>query len=268
MCSPCISRGLATFNLSGTHRLDCVLPLHLVKSGSSRLLFPFYLLHIMFTADLSWTDAGTEKVGERKERIARERSIHSTTPSVYSYRSSRASSIADERELWWASGFRKAKSLTPMRKGRPSTAQSTGTDKSRRLSNGLHFITSTLDQDPEESSSPPAIPCTSSLTSTVPSGEFLGPPILDGSISELEGDRSSHSSMSSTSSSSHEMPWTQRPPHKVEVVEIRPQMPRSIMVRPSARSLKNAPPPENFRSFSPSFNRRKMCVYFIIGTAS
>lgn len=214
----------------------------------------------MFSADLSWTDAGAEKVGERRQRIARERSIHSATPSVYSYRSSRASSIADDRELWWASGFRKAKSLTPMR-ARPSTAQST--DNSRRTSSGLRFITSNLDQEPEEESSPqPDIASSSTMASTIPSVDFLGPPKLDGGLSEFAGDHSSYGSTSSSSFSSNEIPWSLRPAPKVEVVEIRPQMPRSIVVGPAPRSPRSPQSPGNLRSFSPSFNRRKMCVHF------
>lgn len=76
----------------------------------------------MFTADLSWTEAGTETVGQRRERKSRERS--STANSVATSTSPRSSLNGErERDLWWSSGLRKARTLKPCLR-RPSSARS------------------------------------------------------------------------------------------------------------------------------------------------
>ncbi|KAF2856310.1 hypothetical protein T440DRAFT_384613 [Plenodomus tracheiphilus IPT5] len=77
----------------------------------------------MFAADLTWAEPGVEKVGERRERRARERA----TPagSINTSNSSRGS-VNTERELWWTSGLRKAKGIKPkLSLMRPKTGRST-----------------------------------------------------------------------------------------------------------------------------------------------
>lgn len=157
----------------------------------------------MFSADLSWTEPGTEKIGERRERIAKERSTPSAEPSISSSPSSRASesSIADERELWWASSIRKARNLKPAKLARPSTSLSTATQHSRKPSAGLPR---TSDSDSPSSvkdpSLHPAYTYLSTLSSTLPSGAPLDP--LEYEVPELEGDLSSRATNSSVSRSS------------------------------------------------------------------
>lgn len=217
----------------------------------------------MFTADLSWTDAGAEKIGERKERIARERSLYS--PSVYSYRSSsRASSIADDRELWWASGFRKAKSLTPMRQVRPSTSRSavTGISQSRRTSSSLRFITSSLDQESQDPPPEPDLTYASTLPPNVTAGELLYLSNLEFGASGSEGDRSSRGTTSSGSLSSREHSWAPRSAPTPEIVEIQPQTPRSITIRSPTRNPESEPAPTwaDLQHLFPSNSQKKRCV--------
>ena len=159
----------------------------------------------MFSADLSWTEPGTEKVGERRERIAKERSIHSATPSIISSRSSKASasSIADDRELWWTSGLRKAKNLRQHKKVRPSTSRSTATDTSRRTSTGLRFVDPETNQELRDPSLQPAWTYSTTLSSTLPSGAPLDPPEYE--VPELEGDLSSRGTNSTGSRSSRKL---------------------------------------------------------------
>ena len=215
----------------------------------------------MFTADLSWTDEKAEKVGERKERIARERSLYS--PSVYSYRSSsRASSVADDRELWWTSGFRKAKSLTPMRQVKPSTPRSgpTNISQSRRTSSSLRFITSSLDQEPQDPPPDSDVTFTSTLPPNISAGELLDLSNLEFGTSGSEGDRSSRGTTSSDSLSSREHSWAPIPAPTPELVEIRPQTPRSITIRSPTRSPEPAPSWADLQHLFPSDSHKKRCV--------
>ncbi|KAF2447792.1 hypothetical protein P171DRAFT_231903 [Karstenula rhodostoma CBS 690.94] len=159
----------------------------------------------MFSADLSWTDPDTEKVGVRRERIAKERSLHSTTPSVSSSRSSIASSFADERQLWWTSSLRKAKSLKLNKKARPSTSRSNVTDASRPTSTALRSIESEPSRELKDPSLQPGWTYSSTLSSNLPSGAPLDSPAPEYEVPELEGDLSSRGANSTGSRSSRKL---------------------------------------------------------------
>ncbi|KAF1968660.1 hypothetical protein BU23DRAFT_260424 [Bimuria novae-zelandiae CBS 107.79] len=214
----------------------------------------------MFSADLSWTDPGTEKVGERRERIAKERSLHSATPSIISSRSSKASSIADNRELWWTSSLRKAKSFRPNKKARPSTARSSATDSSLRTSNGLRFVEPDSSQELRDPSLQPAWTYSSTLSSTLPSGAPLDPPATECDVPELEGDLSSRGTNSTGSRSSHERRWSLKPSPKVKIIdeidEIHPRSPRSFMTRATRRDSEAAQS-EEAASLAVSHDRKR-----------
>jgi hypothetical protein len=158
----------------------------------------------MFSADLSWTDPDTEKIGERRERIAKERSLHSTTPSVTSSRSSIASSLADDRQLWWTSSLRKAKSFKPNKKARPSTSHSNVTEVSRRTS-GLRSLETEPSGELKDPSLQPSWTYSSTLSSNLPSGAPLDPPAPEYEVPELEGDLSSRGANSTGSRSSRKL---------------------------------------------------------------
>ncbi|KAF2176741.1 hypothetical protein K469DRAFT_645200 [Zopfia rhizophila CBS 207.26] len=138
----------------------------------------------MFSADLSWTDPDTEKVGERRERKARERSSSSATPSLKSSKSSK-SSISVDRELWWPSSLKKAKSVKPSKRLRPDTSR--GIDHARKQSGSMPH---SLDLEPpvrmKDPSLQPGWTYSSSLSSTLPSGASLDLPEYE--VPELEGD--------------------------------------------------------------------------------
>lgn len=156
----------------------------------------------MFSADLSWTDPDTEKVGERKERIAREkekeRSTSSAAPSIDSSKSSK-SSIPDDRELWWTSGLRKAKNIKPTRKSPPGTSYSTHERKKASISLPRALEVETSD-DLIDPTLQPSWTYTTSLSPTLPSGASLDPPEYE--VPELEGDLSSRGTDASDSRSS------------------------------------------------------------------
>ena len=158
----------------------------------------------MFSADLSWTDPDTEKVGERRERLAKERerseSSASCAASVKSTTSSR-SSIAVDGELWWTSSLRKAKSIKPIRKLnlRPGSSRSAGHSRS-----GSGALPATLELDTsgdfKDPSLQPSWTYATCLSPTLPSGAPLDPPEYE--VPELEGDFSSRCTNSSGSRSS------------------------------------------------------------------
>ncbi|KAF2686531.1 hypothetical protein K458DRAFT_429530, partial [Lentithecium fluviatile CBS 122367] len=163
----------------------------------------------MFAADLSWVEGdGVEKVGERKERKARERSTPSVSvePSIRSSRSSRdsVSSTADDKEMWWTSSLKKAKSLRPNKKARPTTSRSTATQHIRKTSASLPEAIETDDfalphklRDP---SLQPSWTYSSTIATKLPSGAPLDPPVYE--VPELEGDYSSRGTVSSGGSRS------------------------------------------------------------------
>ncbi|KAF2706889.1 hypothetical protein K504DRAFT_69910 [Pleomassaria siparia CBS 279.74] len=154
----------------------------------------------MFSADLSWTDPDTERVGERRERKAKERSTSSVSPSLGSSRSSK-SSILEDRELWWTAGFKKAKALKSSKKGRPDSSHSAAL--SRKTSSALDR---TVKHDQSHHLRDPTLQpewtYLSSLSTTLPSGASLDTPEYE--VPELEGDLSSRCTNSSASPSSRE----------------------------------------------------------------
>jgi len=153
----------------------------------------------MFAANLSWADPDTEKVGERRERIAREQSSSPAAVSIRSSGSSR-SSVPDDRELWWTSGLKKAKSLKPSGKGRPDTSQRI-TTPSRNASISLprNFENEPL-HELRDPTLQPGWTYSTTLSTTLPSGGPLDPPEYE--VPELEGDMSSRCTNSSGSRSS------------------------------------------------------------------
>ena len=161
----------------------------------------------MFSADLSWTDPNVEKVGERKERIAKERSTSSTSPSIKSCSKSSRDSISsaqEERELWWTSSLRKAKSLKPLRKTstfRPGSSRSFATEASRK-SSGTHSRHAEVEstRDVHNPVLQPAWAYSHSLPPRHHPRKPLDPSVHE--VPELEGDGSSHGTTSSGSRSS------------------------------------------------------------------
>ncbi|KAF2866731.1 hypothetical protein BDV95DRAFT_504302 [Massariosphaeria phaeospora] len=169
----------------------------------------------MFSADLSWVDPDTEKVGQRKERIARERSA-SATPSLKSTRSSK-SSIPEDRELWWTTGLKKAKNLKPTR-ARPETSYST--IRPRKVSS-VFPPTRESQTDPLELKDPtlqPAYTYTTKLSPALPSGASLDLP--ENEVPELEGDYSSRYTNSSGSRSSRKFRRLESPGKAKAVEEV------------------------------------------------
>lgn len=150
---------------------------------------------IMFSVDLSWTEASAEKVGERRERIARERSTPSATPSIKSTISSSTSikSITKDKVLFWTSNVKKAKSLKPIksaRSDRPGTSRSTATSHSRKTSNSSpRHIEIDVSHHWRDPALQPAWTYTSSLSPNLPSGQPIESPAYE--VPELEGDGSS-----------------------------------------------------------------------------
>lgn len=159
----------------------------------------------MFSADLSWADPNTEKVGERRERKAKERSLHSTTPSVTSSRSSVTSSLADERQLWWTSSLRKAKSFNPNKKKRSTTGRSNAADTSRPASTLLRSGEPDMTNELKDPSLQPGWTYSSTLSSNLPSGAPLDPSAPEYEVPELEGDLSSRGANSTGSRSSRKL---------------------------------------------------------------
>ncbi|KAF2019005.1 hypothetical protein BU24DRAFT_458724 [Aaosphaeria arxii CBS 175.79] len=180
----------------------------------------------MFSADLSWTDPGTERVGERRERLAKEhehqRSISSASGegSIKSSRSSKSksskSSAPVDKDQWWPTGFRKSKSIKSSKKNnlldvRPISSRDSGqsmrllpsrdSGQSHRLSTPIP-ATATIDhnlgKDARDVARKPKY--TLSLSPTLPSGAPLDPFECD--VPELEGDLSSQRTNSSGSRSS------------------------------------------------------------------
>lgn len=144
----------------------------------------------MFSADLSWTEPNVEKVGERRERKARERS--STAGSIKTSSSSRSSLSAD-RELWWTSGLKKAKGLQSSIL-RPSSNRSTNSPRTTR------FAPTNLDLDlPQGLKDPtlqPSWTYATTLSPTLPSGAPFDLPVHE--VPELEGDSSSRRTTSTS----------------------------------------------------------------------
>jgi hypothetical protein len=137
----------------------------------------------MFSADLSWTGPDTEKVGERRERKARERS--STANSIKTSTSSRSSVVAG-RELWWSSGLKKAKGIKSNIL-RPSSHHSTKSQTTIRSDRKKLEIQ--LPHNLKDPTLQPHWTYASTLSPTLPSGAPFDLPVHE--VPELEGDSSS-----------------------------------------------------------------------------
>jgi hypothetical protein len=230
----------------------------------------------MFAADLSWIEGGSvEKVGERKERKARERSTPSLseTPSIRSSRSSRnsvVSSVADDREMWWTTGLKKAKSLRPKKMSRPTTSWSTAThaiQHSRQTSASIPETTEaegvTSNRKIRDPSLQPSFTYSSTISSRLPSGAPLDPPVHE--VPELEGDVSSRYTGSSGESRSSresyqsiveryiahadcvdERQWSLKGPGRVKVIdevhEVQQWSPQPFVTRNMGRNIEAAEP--------------------------
>jgi hypothetical protein len=149
----------------------------------------------MFSADLSWTDPDTEKVGQRKERIAKERPLSSSTQSIRSSSSSK-SSVLDDKELWWPTSLKKAKNVIPSRGPRPVTGRS---NHPKKPSISVPLPIDPTNQEVRDPSLQPSW-IYSTIHTTLPSGASLDPPEYE--VSELEADLSSRRTGSSDSHSS------------------------------------------------------------------
>ncbi|KAF2638146.1 hypothetical protein P280DRAFT_551789 [Massarina eburnea CBS 473.64] len=192
----------------------------------------------MFAADLSWTaDVGNEKVGQRRERKERERSSSASfvSPSSSTSKSSKASvaSISEDRELWWTTSLRKAKSLRRLKKksSRPDTGRSNTTEHSRNPSN---VASGQLEENvPREFRDPTLQPnwtLQSSLSTRLPSGQPLYRPVYDRpvfEVPELEDNASSRGTASSGSYSSHERQWSLKGARVSAIDEVRETPPLS-----------------------------------------
>ncbi|CAO2650454.1 Nn.00g017460.m01.CDS01 [Neocucurbitaria sp. VM-36] len=157
----------------------------------------------MFTADLSWSDPHTEKIGERRERKARERST--TAGSVKTSLSSR-SSISVDRELWWTSGLKKAKSIKPNLL-RPMTSRSSS---QKTVHANPKKPDLKLTNDFKDPTLQPGWTYSSTLSQTLPSGASLDLPEYE--VPELEGDTSSRRTDSTGPRLSHDRRWEIKTP--------------------------------------------------------
>ncbi|PVI07090.1 hypothetical protein DM02DRAFT_581002 [Periconia macrospinosa] len=160
----------------------------------------------MFSADLSWTEASVEKVGERRERIAKDRATPPATPSIKSTISSSTSikSVTKDKILFWTSNLKKAKSLNPIksvRSDRPGTSRSTTASHSRKTSGSSpRHVEIEVPHHWRDPALQPAWTYSSSLSPNLPSGQPIEPSVHE--VPELEADGSS-----TTNHISDERPW-------------------------------------------------------------
>ncbi|KAF1939536.1 hypothetical protein EJ02DRAFT_254775 [Clathrospora elynae] len=155
----------------------------------------------MFAADLTWVEPrDAEKVGARRERIAREQSI--TAESMKTSTSSR-SSVSTNRELWWETGLKKAKSMKP-KILRPSTSRSS---RSARVPQKLDLK---IECDLKDPAVQPGWTYSSTLSPTLPSGDALD--LQEFAVPELEDNVFSRRTDSTQSRSSHDRQWEVRTP--------------------------------------------------------
>jgi hypothetical protein len=151
----------------------------------------------MFATDLP-LEQEAETVGARRERKTRERSIRSnsinTSRTSISSANCSANSASTDRELWWSSGLKKAKSIKP-RILRPSTGQTANSQGTAKTVPTKLDLTCTHDfKDPALQ---PSWTYTSTLSATLPSGDPLHP--QQDEVPELEGDISSRKTDSTRS---------------------------------------------------------------------
>jgi hypothetical protein len=135
----------------------------------------------MFSADLSWTEPDTEKIGQRRERKARESS--GTAGSIMTNTSSRSSRSGD-RDTWWTLGLKKA--LSP-NTSRPKSRRSTSSQKT--VQTNTKKLELRLPSSLKDPVLQPSWTYASTLSPTLPSGASFDLPTND--VPELEGDTSS-----------------------------------------------------------------------------
>lgn len=160
----------------------------------------------MFAADLTWADPGAEKVGERRERKARQRGA-TPAESIDTSNSSKSSVNAD-RDLWWTSGLKKAKAIRPRLSGiRPKTGRSSSSE----------------DSDHRIASRPQSMICENTHSAwTYPTTHPLQPPREDPpefDVPELEGDVSSRYTDSIEPPPSHNARLEVKTPNTVSSVD-------------------------------------------------
>ncbi|KAF2276067.1 uncharacterized protein EI97DRAFT_501370 [Westerdykella ornata] len=187
----------------------------------------------MFTADLSWTDPKTEKVGERRERKAREkekgkeRSVSSATPTATTSRATASISSGksagsktrwkngDDREVlqWWPASLKKLKACkAPGGRGKLEVEMGSAKAKvSARLATisspqTVRLETSTLgnrnqNKERDTVAQPPWI-YSSSPFQTLSSGTSVHPPLPYYEAPGIEVDISSHATANSANPSS------------------------------------------------------------------
>ncbi|KAF2264589.1 hypothetical protein CC78DRAFT_616740 [Lojkania enalia] len=195
----------------------------------------------MFSADLSWVDPDVEKVGERRERKAKERPSSSAALSIRSSQSSK-SSIPDDKEIWWPASLKKAKQTIPIARPRPETTHSG--HKSRKPSISVPQPIEIEPRDVRDPTLQPAWTYSTSLHSTLPSGAPIDPPEYE--VPELEGDLSSRRTGSSGSRSSNERQWGWKSPGKIKIIdevhEVQQLSPTSYIARTTRLSEESAEP--------------------------
>ncbi|KAL5120254.1 hypothetical protein ACEQ8H_001812 [Pleosporales sp. CAS-2024a] len=154
----------------------------------------------MFSADLSWGGPDTETVGERRERKARERA--STAGSIKTSTSSRSSVVAD-RDLWWTSGLKKAKSIKSNYLRPSSEHSSTSQATAQSAKKGKLGL-----QTPDSFENPTLQP---EWTYTAPFDSAID------EVPELDGDSSSQ--RTNSTETPQERRWAVRTPVHVDSIE-------------------------------------------------
>jgi hypothetical protein len=147
----------------------------------------------MFATDLP-LEKEAETVGARRERKNKERSIRSNSITTSRASTSSNNSVSTDRELWWSSGLKKAKSMKP-KMLRPSTGRPANSQKTAKTVPTELDLTRTHEfKDPALQ---PSWTYTSTLSATLPSGDPLHS--REDGVPELEGDMSSRNTDSTRS---------------------------------------------------------------------
>ncbi|KAI4625302.1 uncharacterized protein J4E87_005149 [Alternaria ethzedia] len=199
----------------------------------------------MFATDLP-LDQEAESVGARRERKTKERSIRSNSIHTSRTSTSSANSGSTDREQWWSSGLKKAKSIKP-RILRPSTGQTTDSQRNAKT------VPAELDLTRTHKLKDPALHPSWTYTGTIPaklpSGDSLHP--QQDEVPELEGEKSSRKTDSTRSRVSHDRKRSVRTPPVVDSSDDATQAsrvsPRSFVTSRTRASSetpedRNAPP--------------------------
>ncbi|RMZ69042.1 hypothetical protein GMOD_00002948 [Pyrenophora seminiperda CCB06] len=138
----------------------------------------------MFATELI-LEQEAETFGARRERKARQQSVTGSSINTSIRSQSSASSECTEREQWWSTSLKKAKSIKP-KILRPSTSKSTVSQKT------INTVTQSLDSQLAQHFKDPVLQpgwtYTTSLSSTLPSGDSL---LSKDQLLEHDGDISS-----------------------------------------------------------------------------